>query len=44
MQPLEATNGFELAGIRLELLDSASQANPQVFGEIVGMRLELLSE
>lgn len=38
------TNGFELAGIRLELLDSASQANPQVFGEIVGMRLELLSE
>lgn len=38
------TNGFELAGVRLELLDSASTPNPQVFGEIVGMHLELLAE
>lgn len=33
---------FEVQGVRLELLDEISHVKPQVFGEIVGMRLEQL--
>lgn len=33
---------FEVLGVRLELLDEISHVKPQVFGEIVGMRLEQL--
>lgn len=39
----ELTSGkFEVLGVRLELLDEISHVKPQVFGEIVGMRLEQL--
>ena len=39
----ELTSGkFEVLGVRLELLDEISHVEPQVFGEIVGMRLEQL--
>ena len=38
------TGKFEVLGVRLELLDALSHVKPQVFGEIVGMRLEPLDE
>ena len=39
----ELTSGkFEVLGVRLELLDEISHVKPQVFGEIVGMRLDQL--
>lgn len=38
------SNKFEVLGVRLELLDALSHVKPQVFGEIVGMRLEPIDE
>lgn len=35
---------FEVLGVRLELLDELSHVKPQVFGEIIGMRLEPIDE
>lgn len=41
----ELTSGkFEVLGVRLELLDALSHVKPQIFGEIVGMRLEPLED
>lgn len=41
----ELTSGkFEVLGVRLELLDELSHVKPQIFGEIVGMRLEPIEE
>ena len=38
------SNKFEVLGVRLELLDALSHVKPQVFGEIIGMRLEPIEE
>ena len=38
------SNKFEVLGVRLELLDELSHVKPQVFGEIIGMRLEPIDE
>lgn len=38
------SNKFEVLGVRLELLDALSHEKPQVFGEIIGMRLEPIEE
>lgn len=38
------SNKFEVLGVRLELLDALSHVKPQVFGEIIGMRLEPVDE
>lgn len=38
------SNKFEVLGVRLELLDALSHVKPQVFGEIIGMRLEPIDE
>lgn len=38
------SNKFEVLGVRLELLDALSHEKPQVFGEIIGMRLEPIDE